>query len=804
MSVRSKDSKSSKDSKNKTKGSTVNGTGTNKSSGVNLMQAVVNKDIHSAEIAIKNGADVNSMDDHGWTPLRKAARAGFLDMVSFLIENGADVTQRDQVVVLTAASWGRPDVLRQLLSAKADVGPNSEWEITPFIAAAENGHTRIMKVLLEFGADINQEDKSGNDPLMAAWDANRAEIVLFLVERGANLKKASDWVRLAASPVTAAQIAEGIHRRNIRRIQEDEQAGIATVDTYNPGIKIPLDALCRWIEMVPKAAVTFLDKVLLKQPKDAPIRAHMSGEYMRTFYLNINEWNPKEVPQLLRLAPKDSSGPGSVVSTMVLHQFGSLNKDLLFCMSRSDPSMFKSFALQGLLHHVWNNFTRQRFIIDCTLEGLAIISLICWAFINDHGQPNEYLMMICLVMIIILLVTDILDEIRQLNFYSSVGAMKDYYNDWTSSTGASISRYFRIVLSITSVCSALASNMHTEHNYSHSDCPAGEKNKYSCPSFYQEIEDRSNNTPIIVFEIFFSLLVFCRWFTLINYLLCSEHLGPSIIPIVSALKSVGPFLLVNCTFLLAFFHIAILMQFDYYSNKDSAMDDYYNIFITQFKLIFLRTFEYEEYMTYQNTTFYYMAMFIFLIASCLTSIVLLNIFIAVIIEAIDFEQEKSMQTFMQQRNHTCLKYYLSMEGTITAPIDAFLRLVFKSFRGPDSDAYLWMTCLTDESQVGKLKTHLTESETLSRLGWIKSTLRVCFKNAFSRVDDVLLDSENQLKKRWSLVTREMKTMIHESKDGVQKLINHYEDLEKKSKEEDESSSELDAVEEVSANASDKS
>lgn len=751
------------------------GGGASSKNGANtLMAAVVAKDIRACEIALKGGADVNRQDDHGWTPLRKATRAGDLNMVGFLIENNADVTAGDQVTVLTASSWGRADVLKQLLDAKANVGPDTEWEVTPLIAAAENGHTRVMKVLLEYGADVNQEDKSGNDPLMAAWDANRAEIVLFLVERGANLKKASDWVRLAASPVTAAQIAEGINRRNLRRIMDDENAGMTTADTYNPGIRIPLDALCRWIELVPKAAVTFLDKVLLTAPKDSPVRADMHNVTMRTAYININDWVPKEEPLLLRLAPKNQFGGGTPVSCQILHQHGILNKDVLFSVSRSDSYVFKSFALQGLLQHCWESHALPRFVLDFVLEIVTILMLVFWTYITHSGIPYSFLMVICVVLLALVVLCDFLDEMRQLKYYSHAGVMRDYFNNWGSSTGGCASRYIRIALGFMSIILAILSGL--------------ANNDYDDTNVMLDAR-QSDNKIRPAFDIVFSLTVYSRWNMLIAFFRGTEKMGPLVIPITNTLNFIGPFLLILCVYVLCFYHVAIGLRL-------GGSEDLLEIFIDQWRLLTVRDFAFEQFTNSDNVNFYYVQVAVFIIASFLISICLLNIFIAIILEAFDFQQDMALNNFIQNRNHLCIKYFFAMESTLLAPVDFILRKTISIFKPVTEDKYLWMTCPIDESQGGRLSTPMTEAEDTTRLGWVKKVVRESFKSVFKKLDEDVLDSEQNLKKRWTLVARELKNLSTESKENINRLVQHIRRNED-SEGDEESASELDAVAEQS-------
>ena len=41
-----------------------------------------------------NKAAVNAKDENGWTPLHEGARAGHVDVVKYLIENGANINDK--------------------------------------------------------------------------------------------------------------------------------------------------------------------------------------------------------------------------------------------------------------------------------------------------------------------------------------------------------------------------------------------------------------------------------------------------------------------------------------------------------------------------------------------------------------------------------------------------------------------------------------------------------------------------------------------------------------------------------------
>lgn len=44
------------------------------------------------EFLINNGAEINVADNEGWTPLHATASCGYIDIASYLIEHGADLS----------------------------------------------------------------------------------------------------------------------------------------------------------------------------------------------------------------------------------------------------------------------------------------------------------------------------------------------------------------------------------------------------------------------------------------------------------------------------------------------------------------------------------------------------------------------------------------------------------------------------------------------------------------------------------------------------------------------------------------
>ncbi|XP_063065336.1 arf-GAP with coiled-coil, ANK repeat and PH domain-containing protein 3 [Engraulis encrasicolus] len=102
--------------------------------------------------ALAHGADVNSSneEDEGKTPLIQAVIGGSLIACEFLLQNGADVNQRD--------AKGRG----------------------PLHHATYLGHTGQVCLFLKRGATQHDGDEDGNDPLSIAVQAANADIVTLL------------------------------------------------------------------------------------------------------------------------------------------------------------------------------------------------------------------------------------------------------------------------------------------------------------------------------------------------------------------------------------------------------------------------------------------------------------------------------------------------------------------------------------------------------------------------------------------------------------------------------------------------
>lgn len=98
------------------------------------------------QVAISSGAETNSVDNEGVTPLMMAAQVADDRFVNLLLDNGALINQRDKkgnTALMHAAMWNRANVMKALISRRAKVySSNAEgktiFELAPRHSSADS------------------------------------------------------------------------------------------------------------------------------------------------------------------------------------------------------------------------------------------------------------------------------------------------------------------------------------------------------------------------------------------------------------------------------------------------------------------------------------------------------------------------------------------------------------------------------------------------------------------------------------------------------------------------------------------
>ena len=128
---------------------------------------------------MKEGADVNAVDDNGYSPLIQATENNFMDIVSILLEAGADVNIVDK------------------------------YGDTALIHATENGYDGCLKLLIDGGADVNVTDSDGDAAVSLAVLYGKDKCLKLLIGAGVD--------------VNMVKTATTLNHDRLKEIEEEKQ-----------------------------------------------------------------------------------------------------------------------------------------------------------------------------------------------------------------------------------------------------------------------------------------------------------------------------------------------------------------------------------------------------------------------------------------------------------------------------------------------------------------------------------------------------------------------------------------------------
>lgn len=192
-----------------------------------LKEAVKRGDANAVRALLQAGADVNTADPDGSTPLHLAAEMENLEITNLLLAAGANATaasrykitplalaasmgnaaiidrlldagvdpnstsEEDQTALMSASLNGKTDAIRALLRRGAKINAVESFKgQTALMFAAGNGNTKAVEMLQEFGADLKARSKAGFTALLFAVRNNRMDTVKYLLQHGANVNDA--------------------------------------------------------------------------------------------------------------------------------------------------------------------------------------------------------------------------------------------------------------------------------------------------------------------------------------------------------------------------------------------------------------------------------------------------------------------------------------------------------------------------------------------------------------------------------------------------------------------------------------
>jgi ankyrin repeat protein len=138
-----------------------------------LHKAVQNGHLGLVEFLIENGADIEEMENiYHTTPLMLAAAEGRMDVVEYLTQKGANSEALDgkgNTAILRAAKRGRLDIVTFLFQRMTRVYPNNNGD-NILHCAAMSDNADLVSFVLSNKPDINGRNNKGQTPL---WLASR-------------------------------------------------------------------------------------------------------------------------------------------------------------------------------------------------------------------------------------------------------------------------------------------------------------------------------------------------------------------------------------------------------------------------------------------------------------------------------------------------------------------------------------------------------------------------------------------------------------------------------------------------------
>ncbi len=180
-----------------------------------IHKAALEGDLEAVKTFLKK--DASLLESDGWNgkkPLHWAAQGGRIEVVEFLLGQGAAVDSKNaanETPLHYAAAYGNKDVVELLLSRGAAPDARSKFG-TPLSYAAGRNHAEVFKLLIARGADVKVPLEANHTLLhLSAWGGKKEDIEM-LIDKGIPVDAKTDSDR---TPLQNAALAGNLEAAKV-------------------------------------------------------------------------------------------------------------------------------------------------------------------------------------------------------------------------------------------------------------------------------------------------------------------------------------------------------------------------------------------------------------------------------------------------------------------------------------------------------------------------------------------------------------------------------------------------------------
>ncbi|BES94389.1 ankyrin 3, node of Ranvier (ankyrin G) [Nesidiocoris tenuis] len=240
--------------------------------GTSFLRAARAGQLDKVLLLVEQGVDINTCNANGLNALHLAAKDGHVEIVQELLNRGCTVdaaTKKGNTALHIAALAGQEEVARLLVDKGANVNVQSLNGFTPLYMAAQENHDAVVKFLLSKGANQTLATEDGFTPLAVAMQQGHDKVVAVLLENDTRGKVRLPALHIAAkkddckaatlllqndhnpdvtskSGFTPLHIAAHYGNQNIATLLHQKGADINFAAKHNI---TPLHVACKWGKM---------------------------------------------------------------------------------------------------------------------------------------------------------------------------------------------------------------------------------------------------------------------------------------------------------------------------------------------------------------------------------------------------------------------------------------------------------------------------------------------------------------------------------------------------------------------------